>query len=89
MTRSQDTLRLILGPTGPDAGCDHSADLLDQVVEAELAGRAASEAFPEVATHLAACSDCREDHLALRAFAASMLGGTEDATGGGTGNEAE
>jgi hypothetical protein len=62
------TLRHVLGSSGPDLGCDHSVDLLDQFVEAEQAGRPASETFPEVANHLLACPDCREDYVALTAL---------------------
>ena len=59
-------VRRILGRDGPDAGCDHSGELLDQLVEAEAAGRPAAELFPTVAAHLASCPDCHEDYLGLR-----------------------
>lgn len=71
MSEPRQLLRRILGPAGADAGCDHSGELLDQFVEAELAGRAAAELFPEVAAHLEGCPDCREDHDGLRALAGS------------------
>jgi hypothetical protein len=78
MNRSGDALRWILGTTGPDAGCDRSGELLDQLIEAEQAGRRASDAFPEVAAHLASCPDCHEDYLGLREVAeASIPGGDE------------
>jgi hypothetical protein len=71
MNRSGDTgsrgaLRRILGTAGPDAGCDLSGDVLDQLIEAEGAGRPAAEVFPKVAAHLASCPDCHEDYLGLR-----------------------
>lgn len=65
MNEPRGTIGRILGPAGPDLGCDHSGDVLDQFVEAELAGLAARQAFPEVANHLEACPDCREDYVAL------------------------
>ena len=64
--RSSAALRRILGTAGPDAGCDLSGELLDQLIEAEGTGRAGSEAFPKVAAHLASCPDCHEDYLGLR-----------------------
>ena len=66
MNGTRVTLGRILGPTGPDLGCDHSGDMLDQFVEAELAGRRARDEFPEVAVHIDACPDCGEDYIALK-----------------------
>jgi hypothetical protein len=63
---SRSALRRILGTAGPDAGCDLSGDLLDQLIEAEAAGRPAAELFPKVAAHLASCPDCHEDYLGVR-----------------------
>lgn len=79
MNRSGDTgsraaLRRILGTAGPDAGCDLSGDVLDQLIEAEQAGRAAADAFPKVAAHLASCPDCHEDYLGLREAARAATG---------------
>lgn len=66
MNETRGTLGQILGSTGPDLGCDHSGDMLDQFVESELAGRRAREEFPEVANHIDACPDCGEDYAALK-----------------------
>lgn len=79
MSRSRDAgsraaLRRILGTVGPDAGCDLSGDLLDQVIEAEQAGRSTAELFPKVAAHLASCPDCHEDYLGLREAALAATG---------------
>lgn len=70
MNGSSETLRRILGSTGPDAGCTRSAEVLDRFVEAERAGRATGKLFRAVATHLEACPDCREDYLGLQALLA-------------------
>ena len=79
MTRPRDAasgaaLRRILGTAGPDAGCDLSGDLLDQLIEAEAAGRPAAQLFPKVAAHLASCPDCHEDYLGLREAARAATG---------------
>ena len=65
MNGPRDILERFLGPAGPDLGCDHSGDLLEQFVEAEHGRRPVSEIFPEVANHLQGCPDCREDYVAL------------------------
>jgi hypothetical protein len=75
MTGPGDGLRRILGPAGPDSGCDRSGDLIDQLVEARLSGRPIGADLAEVATHLEACPDCREDYLGLRAIAEATAGG--------------
>jgi anti-sigma factor RsiW len=72
-----DTLDRLLGPTGPDLGCDACFELLDRYVEHELAGRLAE--LPEaeaMANHLAGCPACREEHASLRDLVAA------DARGG-------
>ena len=70
------TIQRILGPAGPDSGCDRAGDLLDQLVEAERAGRPMTEALRAVATHLEGCPDCHEDYLGLRALADALSGGS-------------
>lgn len=78
MNGPRETLQRMLGLTGADAGCERSMELFDQVVEAELAGRAPAEAFPEVAVHLEGCPDCREDYEGLRALVESIAGGASE-----------
>ncbi len=65
MNGPQELLRRVLGPPGEDAGCERSIEVLDEYVEHELAGRPATTLYPDVARHLAACPDCREDRDAL------------------------
>jgi hypothetical protein len=74
MNGSREVLRRVLGQTGPDAGCDRSGDLLDQLVEAERAGRPTTDALRAVYTHLQGCPDCHEDYLGLHALAEAMSG---------------
>ena len=59
----------ILGPRGSDAGCDRSLELVDELVDLELAGEAMRDSLREVAKHLAACPDCGEDYEGIRTLA--------------------
>lgn len=65
MSRSRELLNRVLGPTGEDAGCERTLEVLDEYVEHEVAGRPAATLFPDVARHLAACPDCGGDRSAL------------------------
>jgi anti-sigma factor RsiW len=62
-------LRALLGPAGPEIGCEECFDELDRYVDLELAGRDAEAAVPGMQAHLAGCPACREDHASLRALA--------------------
>jgi predicted anti-sigma-YlaC factor YlaD len=61
--------RQMLGPGGSDAGCDRSLELVDQLIDLELAGQVLPAPLLDVARHLAACPDCREDYEGIRALA--------------------
>jgi hypothetical protein len=67
-----DDMRLerLLGPVGPEIGCDECFDRLDEFVELELAGLDADTAVPGLRAHLEGCPACREEHDALLALAA-------------------
>jgi len=60
------TLRALLGPSGPEIGCDECFDELDRYVELQLAGADADAAVPGMSAHLAGCPACGEDHASLR-----------------------
>ena len=64
----------ILGPGGPDAGCEHSLEVVDQLIDLELAGQPLPTSMLPVAKHLAACPDCREDYEGIRALARADVG---------------
>lgn len=68
-----DALRGLLGPAGPELGCERCFDLLDRHVEAALAvgDAAADAAVPGMREHLAGCPACREEHDSLRALVAA------------------
>ena len=62
------TVDHLLGPVGPELGCDECFELLDAYVELELAGAPADAQMPLMRTHLAGCSACRDDHDSLLAL---------------------
>jgi anti-sigma factor RsiW len=62
------SLDRLLGPEGPEIGCDECFDKLDVYVDAELAGRDPDAAVPGLRAHLAGCPACAEEHASLRAL---------------------
>ena len=65
------TLARLLGPAGPEVGCDECFERLDEYVELEVAGRDADDALPGLRAHLDGCPACREEHESLRALVGS------------------
>jgi hypothetical protein len=61
----------ILGPKGPELGCDACFEMLDRYVELEVTGADAEAAVPGMLAHLEGCPACREEHESLRALVAS------------------
>jgi len=68
MTERDDRLRRLLGPDGPDIGCDECFERLDEYVELELGGEDADARIPGMAAHLEGCPACREERDSLRAL---------------------
>jgi hypothetical protein len=64
----KQALGRLLGPAGPEVGCDECFEQLDRYVELELAGLDADAAIPGLRAHLAGCPACREEHESLRAL---------------------
>jgi hypothetical protein len=58
----------LLGPSGPEVGCDECFEQLDRFVELEVAGQDADAALPGLRAHLAGCPACREEHESLLAL---------------------
>ena len=58
----------LLGPAGPEVGCEACFDELDRYVELELARRDADVAVPGLRAHLEGCPACREEYESLRAL---------------------
>jgi hypothetical protein len=68
MTERNERLQRLLGPTGPDIGCEECFERLDEYVELELQQREADAAIPGMREHLDGCPACREEHESLRAL---------------------
>lgn len=64
----REALESLLGPRGPEVGCDECFDQIDRYVELELAGEDVDAAFPGLRAHLAGCPACREEHDSLLAL---------------------
>lgn len=60
-----EMLRRLLGPAGPEIGCDECFDRLDEYVELELAGAEPDAGVPGMRAHLAGCPACAEEHASL------------------------
>ena len=60
----------VLGPAGPEIGCDECFEQLDRYVELELSGADADAIITGLAAHLHGCPACREEHDSLFAFLA-------------------
>jgi hypothetical protein len=58
----------MLGPKGPELGCDECFGLLDEYVELELAGEDADVRVVGMHAHFDGCPACREEHDSLRAL---------------------
>lgn len=61
----RQALARLLGPAGPEVGCDECFDLIDRYVELQLAGQDADSAIPGLRAHLAGCPACAEEHQSL------------------------
>jgi hypothetical protein len=64
----RNNLERLLGPTGPDIGCEECFERLDEYVELELQGRDPEAKIPGMRAHLDGCPACREEHESLRAL---------------------
>ena len=59
----------LLGPAGPEIGCEKCFAELDRYVELELAGVDAEADVPGMRAHLEGCPACAEEHASLRDLA--------------------
>jgi hypothetical protein len=67
-TRLRRRLGALLGPVGPDIGCEGCFDELDRYVELELAGADVEALVPGMRAHLEGCPACAEEHASLAAL---------------------
>jgi hypothetical protein len=65
---SEKALDGMLGPSGPELGCEECFEQLDRYVELELAGADADSEVPGMRSHLSGCPACEEDHRSLLAL---------------------
>ena len=63
-----ELLGRLLGPAGPEIGCDACFEELDRYVELEAAGEDADAVAPGLGAHLEGCPACREEHDSLLAL---------------------
>ena len=68
MTERHERLERLLGPTGPDIGCEECFERLDEYVELELRGQDAEARVPGMRAHLSGCPACRDEHDSLLAL---------------------
>jgi anti-sigma factor RsiW len=61
-------LERLLGPVGPELGCDECFARLDEYVESELRDSDADRLVPGMAAHLQGCPACKEEYKSLRAL---------------------
>jgi hypothetical protein len=64
----KQALARLLGPAGPEVGCEECFDGLDRYVELEHAGADADAAMPGLRAHFEGCPACREEHDSLLAL---------------------
>jgi hypothetical protein len=64
----EEALARLLGPNGPELGCDECFAELDRYVELEAAGADADAVVPGLRAHLEGCPACREEHSSLLAL---------------------
>jgi anti-sigma factor RsiW len=60
----------MLGPEGPELGCEECFAELDRYVDLRVSGAAADERVPGMAAHLAGCPACAEEYASLRELVA-------------------
>jgi hypothetical protein len=61
-------VKLLLGPSGAEIGCDDCFEHLDRYVDLEVAGHDADAALPGLRAHLEGCPACHEEHESLLAL---------------------
>ena len=74
---THDPFERLLGRVERDPGCEAAFEQFDRYCDAVLGGRDAAREFPDLVTHIANCSACREDTEGLLAALRQLEGGTE------------
>ena len=63
----REALERFLATDPSDAGCEHTAELLDAYVELVVVGEDPEVRYPGIAVHLRSCLPCAEDFDGLLA----------------------
>jgi hypothetical protein len=74
-----DPVARLLRVDARDPGCEAGREVVEQVIEIDLAGGDPEEHFPGGLVHLESCDGCRSDYEGLRE-AASMIAGAAPPT---------
>jgi len=69
---TDELMRRLLGPAGPEVTCETCFEELDRYVELELAGADPEAAVPGMRAHLEGCPACREEHDSLLELARAV-----------------
>jgi hypothetical protein len=64
----ETALARLLGPVGPELGCEECFAELDRYVELDLAGSEPDRHVPGMRAHLEGCPACAEDFRSLKAL---------------------
>ena len=64
----EEPLGRLLGPAGPEIGCDECFEELDRYVDLEARGDDADATVPGLRAHLEGCPACREEYESLHAL---------------------
>jgi len=72
VSKRTDMIGRLLGPEGPELGCDECFEEIDRYVELEVSGHDADAAIPGMAAHLEGCPACSEEHASLVALLATQ-----------------
>lgn len=71
---TEDTVRRLLGPEGPEVTCEVCFAELNRYVDLDLAGADAERAVPGMRAHLDGCPACAEEFTSLRDLASGSSG---------------
>lgn len=72
--KSELLLGRLLGPGGPELGCEECFAELDRYVELELSGADADTMVPGLRAHLDGCRACDEEHRSLKELVGGKSG---------------